>query len=135
MGDLLENLLKAEILPLPLVGDVRGRGLFWAVEFMLDKSTRTSFPLNDDFSTRIKNAALKEGVNVLSNMGLAGEWKVDTAAITPPFTVTGDEVVKIVQLLKKAIVKVSEPYLAAKALTNGNRTGSEVVEVNEIKVC
>jgi len=112
MGDLLARLLQREITPLPLVGDVRGRGLFWAVEFMLDKEKRIAFPLDDDFSSKIKDAALNLGLNVLSNMGFAGTYKVDSAAITPPFIVTEPEIVQIVQLLKEAIETVSAPYLA-----------------------
>ncbi|EXJ84576.1 hypothetical protein A1O3_05246 [Capronia epimyces CBS 606.96] len=138
MGVVLENLLKTEIAPLPLVGNVRGRGLFWAVEFMLDKSTRTPFPLGDDVSTRIKDAALEEGVNVLSNMGFAGMHKIDTAAITPPFTVTEGELVEAVQRLKRAIVRVSKPYLAAReTVCNGEKAlgvVETVVPVNEVSV-
>lgn len=114
MGALLEELLKSTIEPLPLVGNVRGRGLFWAVEFIFDKENRTPFPLDDDFSCKIKDAALDMGLNVLSNMGFAGMHKIDTAAITPPFVVTEAEIRKIVELLKIAIDRVSEPYLVAR---------------------
>lgn len=44
MGAILESLLYRQIRPLPYVGDIRGRGLFWAVEFMMVKlSSPTRF--------------------------------------------------------------------------------------------
>lgn len=45
MGQKLEALLREKVGPLPLVGHIRGRGLFWAVEFVLDKKAKTPFPL------------------------------------------------------------------------------------------
>jgi adenosylmethionine-8-amino-7-oxononanoate aminotransferase len=36
MGEKFENLLKTLILPLPHVGNVRGKGLFWGVSFERD---------------------------------------------------------------------------------------------------
>lgn len=36
MGALLEKLLKEKVLPLPFVGDVRGKGLFWGVSSCLN---------------------------------------------------------------------------------------------------
>lgn len=35
MGEKLEELLKRFVLPLPHIGDVRGKGLFWGVSFYL----------------------------------------------------------------------------------------------------
>jgi adenosylmethionine-8-amino-7-oxononanoate aminotransferase len=111
MGSLLEHLLKEHIAPLPLVGNIRGRRLFWAVEFMLDKERKIAFPMDDDFSSKVKVAALSCGVNVLCNMGFAGMYKIDTAAMTPPFTVTEPELVEAVTRLKMAIEIVSKQYL------------------------
>ncbi|CZR52076.1 related to alanine-glyoxylate aminotransferase AGT2 [Phialocephala subalpina] len=114
MGALLEKLLREFIEPLLLVGNVRGRGLFWAVECMLDRETQTPFHLDDDFSCKIKDTGLDVGLNVPSNMGFVGMQKIDTAAITPPYIVTETEIRTIVELLKIAIERVSEPYLAAR---------------------
>jgi adenosylmethionine-8-amino-7-oxononanoate aminotransferase len=111
MGFLLEHLIQEHIAPLPLVGNIRGKGLFWAVEFMLDKERKIPFPMDDGFSSKVKDAALCCGVNVLCNMGSAGMYKIDTAAIAPPFTVTEPELVEAVTRLKMAIELVSKQYL------------------------
>ncbi|KAF7188183.1 putative aminotransferase [Pseudocercospora fuligena] len=114
MGAVLGNLLKEHLGNHPLVGDIRGRGLFWAVEFMLDPGQRKEFPLEDDFSQRVVREALAgQGLQVLANMGHPGTWKVDSVVICPPFIVTEPELEEIVKKLKAAVDVVSGPYLAA----------------------
>ncbi|KXS98180.1 hypothetical protein AC578_6419 [Pseudocercospora eumusae] len=114
MGVILGNLLKESLGSHPLVGDIRGRGLFWAVEFMLDPKERKEFPLEDDFSQRVVREALAvQGLQVLANMGHPGTWKVDSVVICPPFVVTEPEVQEIVKRFKAAVDVVSAPYLAA----------------------
>jgi adenosylmethionine-8-amino-7-oxononanoate aminotransferase len=81
---------------------------------MQDTENMTPFPLNDDFSSKVKDAALECGVNVLCNMGFAGMHKIDTVAMTPPFIITEGELAEAVNRLKKAIQVVSEPYLSNK---------------------
>ncbi|KAK9797970.1 putative class III aminotransferase [Seiridium cardinale] len=53
MTALLGDLLKPELEDHPLVGDIRGRVLFWAAEFMLDPEKRTPFLMNNDFSGHV----------------------------------------------------------------------------------
>lgn len=111
MGAVLGEQMKAEILPLPLVGDVRGRGLYWAAEFVLDKKAKTPFPLNENFSNKVVAAAADLGLNILGNLGKTGPIDVEHVMIAPPYIITEEEVVKVVELLKEAIQRASEPYL------------------------
>lgn len=53
MGQKLEILPRRAIGPLPLVGGIRGRGLFWTVEFVLDKRSKTEFELEIDFCGQV----------------------------------------------------------------------------------
>lgn len=89
---------------------------------MQDPENMIPFPLNDDFSSKVKNASLDCGVNVLSNMGFAGMHKIDTIAMTPPFIITERELVEAVSRLKTAIEIVSKPYILDKQA----KTASEV---------
>ncbi|OAR02691.1 hypothetical protein LLEC1_00693 [Akanthomyces lecanii] len=43
MGKLLEAKLRAALNACPSVGDIRGRDLFWAVEFVKDKKSKETF--------------------------------------------------------------------------------------------
>src|SRR3954471_20086757 len=51
------------------VGDVRGLGLLWAIEFVADKTTKRPFPPAQNFSTRVGSAALKRGLLVYPMQG------------------------------------------------------------------
>lgn len=54
----------AELSHLPLVGDVRGRGLMWCVETVADKATKAPLPEAAGVSTRIAEACARREVLV-----------------------------------------------------------------------
>ncbi|KAL7940888.1 PLP-dependent transferase [Trichoderma barbatum] len=103
MGDVLGRLLRQEVGPLPLVGDIRGRGLFWAVEFMAFEPGRVPLPREAKFCDRVVNRALDLGLNILGNLGVTGDVYVDHVIISPPYIVTEDELRDIVMILVQAI--------------------------------
>lgn len=103
MGDVLGHLLRQEVGPLPLVGDIRGRGLFWAVEFMAFEPARIPLPREAKFCDRVVSRALDLGLNILGNLGVTGEVYVDHVIISPPYIVTEEELGDIVRLLVQAI--------------------------------
>ncbi|KAG9945376.1 PLP-dependent transferase, partial [Aureobasidium melanogenum] len=67
MGEKLEELLKRIVLPLPHVGDVRGKGLFWGIEFVKDKTTKEPFDPKDNVAMNIheKGEAMRLVVQVI----------------------------------------------------------------------
>ena len=107
MGHVLETLLREEIEPLGLVGNVRGRGLFWTVEFMRDKRSKTPFKPGAKFCDKVVLQALDLGLNILGNLGSTGEVHVEHVIISPPYIVTAEELRQMVSLLKQAILDVS----------------------------
>ncbi|XWW97160.1 hypothetical protein V2A60_005141 [Cordyceps javanica] len=112
MGDILGQLLRKEVGPLPLVGDIRGRGLFWSVEFMMHEPSRIPPPREAKFCDRVVNRALELGLNILGNLGVTGEVYVDHVIICPPYIVTEEELCEIVRLLAHAIADVSKEVTA-----------------------
>lgn len=111
LGQKLENLLRKEIGPLPLVGDIRGRGLFWAVEFVLDKTEKKPFSLENNFSNKVVASALKRGVNILGNLGHTGTYQIDHVLVCPPYISTEADIEQIVALVKEAIVETSGSFV------------------------
>lgn len=110
MGQVLEKELCKEIRSLAYVGDIRGRGLFWAVEFMLDPTKKIPFPVQHNFSTRIVEVAAQLGLNILGNLGKTGLYDVELIIIAPPYIVNKQEIKTIVQLLKASICVVADEY-------------------------
>ncbi|KAL5335168.1 pyridoxal phosphate-dependent transferase [Aspergillus crustosus] len=121
-GEKLEALLRKEIGPLPLVGDIRGRGLFWAIEFVQDTQLKTPFAAKLDFCGQVVKRSLDLGLNILGNLGHTGEYQVDHVLVCPPYTVTDAELEEIVGLLQQAIVKTSQPFVKGLQV-NGNAKG------------
>jgi adenosylmethionine-8-amino-7-oxononanoate aminotransferase len=110
MGQCLESELRRQLAHLPYVGDIRGRGLFWAVEFILNTKTKRPFPRQHNFSNRIVEVAAELGLNVLGNLGKTGELDVELVILSPPYIVTSAEIESIVDLLRTATGIVIDEY-------------------------
>lgn len=122
MGKVLEQALRDHISCLPYVGDIRGRGLFWAVEFMRNCMHKTPFAVQDNFSNRIVEVAAELGLNVLGNIGKTGDCDVELIIISPPYIVNASEIAMITELLKEAICLVASEYDAVGAERSGSKT-------------
>ena len=85
------------------VGDVRGIGLLWAVEFVADKSTKRPFPPSQGFSTRVGAAALKRGLLVYPMQGSVDGTAGDHILLAPPAVITEEQVSWSVDQLASAI--------------------------------
>ncbi|OAL25598.1 hypothetical protein AYO20_10439 [Fonsecaea nubica] len=98
----LYPLLVDTFAPAKYVGDIRGRGLFWGIEFVRDKSTRESFPPRVSFGARFQSAVFDLGVAVYPGSSTVDGKKGDHAILSPPYNVTEDELRKIVAFMKTA---------------------------------
>ncbi|KAL7272371.1 hypothetical protein RUND412_004831 [Rhizina undulata] len=107
-GSLLGTLLKAHLSPLSIVGDVRGRGLFWGIEFVKNKDTKESFALEKRVAARVVKHAMQRGLNLLPSNGISGGHFVDHVLVAPAYTVKEEEIRIIVSLLRDAVVGVIE---------------------------
>ena len=68
----------------PLVGDVRGVGLFAGVELMQDRKTRTPWPTDRKVGILVQDFALKHGL-IVRAIG-------DRIAFTPPLIITTEQI-------------------------------------------
>ena len=102
MGRVLEELLRAGLGPLKYVGDVRGRGLFWGVEFVQEREGKRSFTTAVRFGARVQSVAADMGVVVYPGNGTVDGSRGDHVIVAPPYTVTKEDLRVIVDVLKKA---------------------------------
>ncbi|KAB5526272.1 pyridoxal phosphate-dependent transferase [Coniochaeta sp. 2T2.1] len=110
MGRLLEGELRRHVGPLPYVGDIRGRGLFWAVEFMLDPADKVPFPVAHGFSNGIVELAAKRGLNILGNLGKTGDIDVELVILAPPYIVNEAEIKEVVRRLRESVLAAVQQY-------------------------
>jgi adenosylmethionine-8-amino-7-oxononanoate aminotransferase len=88
LGEKLGKRLS-RLLDHPNVGDVRGRGLLWAIELVADKATREPFPASVGFTNRVVAAGLSHGIFVY---GGGVEPARDVVTFGPPFTISEHEI-------------------------------------------
>jgi adenosylmethionine-8-amino-7-oxononanoate aminotransferase len=102
-GDRLQVLLRDRLGGHPNVGEIRGRGLLIGLELVADRETRGPFPRADRVTEAILGAARSSGLLLYSGTGLADGTNGDAIVLGPPFVVTDDELVTIVDRLTGAI--------------------------------
>ena len=85
------------------VGDVRGRGLLMAVEFVADRETKMPFDPALRVSARIKAEAFERGLLVYPGSGTVDGLRGDHVLLAPPYIVTDAEVDVIVARLGEAV--------------------------------
>jgi adenosylmethionine-8-amino-7-oxononanoate aminotransferase len=105
-GRVLRQALMDRLGAHPNVGDIRGRGLFQAVEFVADRQSRTPFPSDMKIHERVKGAALEAGVGIYPTAGTVDGSRGDHAIIAPPFNVTAEEIGDIVERVGRAVTRV-----------------------------
>ncbi|MEO3999701.1 aspartate aminotransferase family protein [Mesorhizobium sp. CAU 1732] len=103
MGDLLDARLRDAFDAHPFVGDIRGRGLFRAIELVEDRATKTPFDPALKLHARIKAAAMAQDLMVYPSGGTADGRAGDHVLIAPPFIIGEEHVGMIVERLSRAV--------------------------------
>jgi adenosylmethionine-8-amino-7-oxononanoate aminotransferase len=99
-------LLKKEsgsLYDLEVVGDVRGIGLLWAVEFVEHKTSKKAFPAEVNFAGRVGAAAMGRGILVYPMQGCVDGSAGDHVLLGPPAVITPEQIEWSVQQLAAAI--------------------------------
>src|SRR5690606_25742405 len=103
MGGLLTERLRDAFGDRPWFGDLRGRGLFLGLELVEDRATRAPYDPSMKLFSRIKAAAMEEGLMVYPGGGTADGKAGDHVLIAPSFIIGEDHVAMIVERLGRAI--------------------------------
>jgi adenosylmethionine-8-amino-7-oxononanoate aminotransferase len=90
------------------VGDVRGLGLLWAVEFVADKPSQQPYPAEKKFAASVAESALKRGVMIYPMQGCVDGRRGDHVMIAPPAVITLDEIRWAVEQVSETIREAEE---------------------------
>ena len=85
------------------VGDIRGRGLFQAIELVEDRATRKPFDRAHKLHQKIKAAAFRGGLACYPAGGTMDGQSGDHVMLAPPYISTADEIDMIVERLGTAV--------------------------------
>ena len=102
-GDGLRARLRAAFGAHPHVGDIRGRGLFMAIELVEDRSAKRPFDPALRLHARIKAEGMARGLMVYPMGGTLDGRLGDHVLVAPPFIVTDAELDLIVERLAAAV--------------------------------
>lgn len=85
------------------VGDIRGRGLFQAIELVADRATRAPFDPALKLNQRIKAIAFEGGLGCYPAGGCMDGRRGDHVLLAPPYIATSDDIDMIVDRLGEAV--------------------------------
>jgi len=102
-GSGLRERLQAAFGAHPHVGDLRGRGLFQAIELVADRERKTPFDPALKLHAKVKAAAMAEGLMVYPMGGTIDGRQGDHVLLAPPFIVDDAALDQIVQRLARAL--------------------------------
>lgn len=103
LGALLGQKLHDALGAHPHVGDIRGRGLFWGIEFVQNRETKEPFPAGRHLAWRIWERAFARGLIVYYSQGCADGVNGDLIMVGPPLIITEAQIDELVTRLADAV--------------------------------
>jgi adenosylmethionine-8-amino-7-oxononanoate aminotransferase len=96
------------------VGDIRGRGLFWAIEFVADRGSKKPFDPKLKVHDRVKAEAFARGLAIYPMGGTIDGTAGDHVIVAPPYIVDAAGIDMIVDRLGSAVdAALATPSAAA----------------------
>lgn len=103
MGRLLEAQLTERLGNHRHVGDIRGRGLFWAIELVEDRGSKSVFDPAKKLHARIGAEAYALGLACYPMGGTIDGRRGDHVLLAPPYNATAEEIGMIVERFGEAV--------------------------------
>ena len=102
-GDKLSSALHECFGQHPHVGDIRGRGLFQAIELVADCETKQPFDPSMGLAGKIKSAAFEAGLICYPMPGTRDGQSGDHVLLAPPFIITDKQIEELVSKLDTSL--------------------------------
>ena len=103
MGARLEERLQERFGNHRHVGDIRGRGLFRALELVQDRASKAAFDPKLKIHARVKAAAFERGLGCYPSGGTVDGQRGDHVLLAPPYITAPGEIDTIVAILGEAV--------------------------------
>ena len=111
-GDYFSDALTQRFGQHPHIGDIRGRGLFWGMEFVQDRDKKAPFDPAIGLAGKLKKAAFDEGLICYPMPGTRDGRAGDHVLFAPPFIAEESEL----DLAVDAFTRAFEGVLAAEGI-------------------
>jgi adenosylmethionine-8-amino-7-oxononanoate aminotransferase len=105
-----EYLLKRleELKAFPFVGDVRGKGLMTAIEFVRDPETKEPFQRTEKFTEGVIDLSFEKGLILYPGTGFVDGINGDMVMVGPPFIIEEDQIDEIIEILKETFLQMEK---------------------------
>ncbi len=103
LGAWLGRRLHERLGDLPIVGDIRGLGMMWGVEFVANRESKEPFPVQANVGQRVCDLAFEQGVIFYPGHGGVDGVLGDHLMVAPPFVVAEEEIDQAVEVLREAV--------------------------------
>jgi adenosylmethionine-8-amino-7-oxononanoate aminotransferase len=103
MGEVLNLALHERFGRHPNIGDIRGRGLFRALELVADRQTKAPLPYQLSIAAEIKRQGMAKGLACYPNSGTIDGLHGDHVLLAPPYIIDQTHVEEIVHKLGLAV--------------------------------
>ena len=96
-----------------IVGDIRGLGFLWGIEFVKDKKTKEPFSAKQggSFADLIAKTAFKNGLILYPGTGCVDGNIGDHTLVAPPFIIEKQEIDEMVSILDRSFSEVENEIL------------------------
>ena len=105
-GLMLEKALTAAFAKHPNVGDIRGRGLFQAIEFVSDKTQKTPLGNGPAIAKSLKDTAMQQGLMCYPSGGQVRDGLSAHILLAPPFILEARHIDEMVDKLTATVNEV-----------------------------
>ena len=85
------------------IGDIRGRGLFLALELVEDRASKAPFDPQHKLHARVKAEAMARGLMCYPSGGTADGVRGDHVLLAPPFIISDGQIEELVEKLAAAL--------------------------------
>jgi adenosylmethionine-8-amino-7-oxononanoate aminotransferase len=102
-GDYLMSRLREAFGQHVHVGDIRGRGLFLALELVRDRDRKTPFPAELGLAGRVRAEAFERGLLCYPSPGTVDGFSGDHVLLSPPYTISRGEIDRMVEILSDTV--------------------------------
>ncbi|MEC8427069.1 MAG: aspartate aminotransferase family protein, partial [Pseudomonadota bacterium] len=103
MGNLLHNGLHSVFGDHPNVGDIRGRGMFRAIELVTDRASKIPFQASSKLHEKIKHRAMEVGLMCYPGSGTADGVNGHHVLLAPPFIAQPYHIEELLDKLNYAV--------------------------------
>lgn len=108
---------------LPMVGDIRGKGMLMGIEFVSDKEKKTPFDRRENVAELVAEIAFEKGLIIIPAIGNVDGILGDFLLLGPPYVMNPSQMDEMIDILEEAIQEAYQNLGKERKRVGGILTG------------